>query len=98
VGVGRHLHTPSLQSSILGKRIPRIRGGRELSCGIDERLLEASGIGEFQYIEIYEVSGKRFNTCIIRVPRGSGEISLNGAAAREAAIGDLLIISHVLRL
>jgi aspartate 1-decarboxylase len=68
------------------------------SCGIDERLLEASGIGEFQYIEIYEVSGKRFNTCIIRVPRGSGEISLNGAAAREAAIGDLLIISHVLRL
>lgn len=65
----------------------------EGSCGIDELLLEASGIREFQYIEIYNVNnGERFNTYAIRAARGSGTISLNGAAARRAMTGDLLII------
>ena len=65
----------------------------EGSCGIDEQLLEASGIVPNQYIEIYNVSnGERFATYAIKAPRDSGEISLNGAAARKAAIGDLLII------
>jgi len=65
----------------------------EGSCGIDEALLDAAGLREFQYIELYNISnGERFTTYIIRAPRGSGEISLNGAAARKAAIGDLLII------
>ncbi len=65
----------------------------EGSCGIDELLLEASGIGEFQYIEIYNVSnGERFATYAIAARRGSGTISLNGAAARKAMVGDLLII------
>jgi aspartate 1-decarboxylase len=36
---------------------------------------------------------ERFSTYAIQAPRGSGEISLNGAAARKAAIGDLLIIA-----
>ena len=63
------------------------------SCGIDELLLEASGIREFQYVEIYNVNnGERFATYTIRAPRGSGTISLNGAAARKAMVGDLLII------
>jgi aspartate 1-decarboxylase len=65
----------------------------EGSCGIDEALLDAAGMREFQYIELYNVTnGERFNTYIIRAPRDSGEVSLNGAAARKAAIGDLLII------
>lgn len=65
----------------------------EGSCGIDEALLEASGIVPNQYVEIYNVSnGERFATYAIRGARDSGEISLNGAAARKAAIGDLLII------
>lgn len=65
----------------------------EGSCGIDEALLEASGLREFQYIELYNINnGERFATYIIKAPRGSGEISLNGAAARKAALGDLLII------
>jgi aspartate 1-decarboxylase len=65
----------------------------EGSCGIDEALLEASGIREFQYIEIYDVdNGERFSTYAIRAPRGSGTISLNGAAARRAMVGDRLII------
>jgi aspartate 1-decarboxylase len=66
----------------------------EGSCGIDEVLLEASGIREFQYIEIYNINnGERFSTYAIRAARGSGEISLNGAAARKAMVGDWLIIT-----
>jgi aspartate 1-decarboxylase len=65
----------------------------EGSCGIDEDLLDASGMREFQYIELYNVmNGERFATYVIKARRGSGEISLNGAAARKAAVGDLLII------
>ena len=65
----------------------------EGSCGIDEALLEVSGLREFQYIELYNINnGERFSTYIIKAPRGSGEVSLNGAAARKAAVGDLLII------
>ncbi|MGE0115446.1 MAG: aspartate 1-decarboxylase [Steroidobacteraceae bacterium] len=65
----------------------------EGSCGIDESLLEAAGLREFQYIELYNIhNGERFTTYIIKAPRGSGEVSLNGAAARKAAVGDLLII------
>ena len=65
----------------------------EGSCGIDEVLLDATGMIPNQYIEIYNVSnGERFSTYIIKAARGSGEISLNGAAARKAAIGDILII------
>ena len=65
----------------------------EGSCGIDEALLEASGILPNQYVEIYNIAnGARFSTYAIRAPRGSVEISLNGAAARLGSVGDLLII------
>jgi aspartate 1-decarboxylase len=65
----------------------------EGSCGIDEALIEAAGMREFQYIELYNINnGERFSTYIIKAPRGSGQISLNGSAARKAMIGDLLII------
>lgn len=65
----------------------------EGSCGIDENLLEAADIKEFEKIELYNVNnGERFATYAIKGRRGSGEISLNGAAARRAHLGDLLII------
>jgi aspartate 1-decarboxylase len=65
----------------------------EGSCGIDENLLEAANIREFEKIELYDINnGERFSTYAIRGKRGSGEISLNGAAARRAHLGDLLII------
>jgi aspartate 1-decarboxylase len=63
------------------------------SCGIDKDLLEITGMRPNQYIEIYNVTnGERFNTYIIEAPSGSGEISLNGAAARKVQVGDSLII------
>ncbi len=65
----------------------------EGSCGIDEDLLEAADIREFEKIELYNINnGERFSTYAIRGQRGSGEISLNGAAARCAHLGDLMII------
>jgi aspartate 1-decarboxylase len=65
----------------------------EGSCGIDVDLLEAVDIKVNEQIELYNVNnGERFATYAIPGKRGSGEISLNGAAARKAQLGDLLII------
>jgi aspartate 1-decarboxylase len=82
-----------LQAKLHRVRVTEADLDYEGSCGIDENLLDASGLRENQYIELYNVSnGERFSTYIIRAPRGSGQISLNGAAARKAMVGDLLII------
>lgn len=66
----------------------------EGSCAIDQDLLDAADIREYQQIDIYNVNnGERFTTYAISAERGSGIISVNGAAARRAAAGDLLIIA-----
>jgi aspartate 1-decarboxylase len=66
----------------------------EGSCAIDQNLLDAADIKEYQQIDIYNVNnGSRFTTYAISAQRGSGMISVNGAAARLAAPGDLLIIA-----
>jgi aspartate 1-decarboxylase len=66
----------------------------EGSCAIDLDLMESSGIVEFQRIDIYVIdNGERFSTYAIKGERGSGMISLNGAAARKAQKGDLVIIA-----
>ena len=63
------------------------------SITIDEDLLEAAGILEYQKVEIADVdTGKRFATYAIAGERGSGMICLNGAAARCVSVGDLVII------
>src|SRR6266404_8212657 len=83
-----------LQAKLHRVRLTHADLNYEGSCGIDELLLEASGIRECQYIEIYNVNnGERFATYVIKAAHGSGEISLNGAAARKAMVGDLLIIT-----
>jgi aspartate 1-decarboxylase len=83
-----------LQAKLHRVRVTQADLNYEGSCGIDELLLEADGIREFQYLEIYNINnGARFTTYAIRLPQGSGDISLNGAAARKATIGDLLIIA-----
>ena len=65
----------------------------EGSCGIDENLMDAADMRQYEKIELYNINnGERFSTYIIKAPRGSGAISLNGAAARKAHVGDHLII------
>ncbi len=63
------------------------------SIGIDEDLIEAANLIENERVHIYNVSnGKRFNTYVIKEPRGSRTISINGAAARLVQEGDIVII------
>jgi len=65
----------------------------EGSCAIDDDLLDASGIREYEQIQIYNVAnGERFTTYVIRAERGSRVISINGAAAHKAKPGDRIII------
>jgi aspartate 1-decarboxylase len=66
----------------------------EGSCAIDDDLLDAADIREYQQIDIYNITnGERFTTYAIRAQRGSGIISVNGAAAHKANPGDILIIA-----
>ncbi len=64
----------------------------EGSISIDPKLLEAARLREFEKVDIYNCNnGARFSTYVIHGK--SGEICLNGAAARLAAKGDVVIIA-----
>ena len=66
----------------------------EGSCAIDEALLDAANIREYEKIHLYNVTnGERFSTYAIRAERNSGIISVNGAAAHKANRQDILIIA-----
>ena len=63
------------------------------SITIDENLMEAAGILEYERVHIVNVnSGSRIETYVIAGERGSGVICLNGAAARSGQKGDIIII------
>ncbi len=63
------------------------------SITVDEDLLEASGIQEYEKVQIVDINnGERFETYTIAGQRGSGMICLNGAAARCVQKGDKIII------
>ena len=63
------------------------------SIGIDEELIEAAGLWEFERVFVYNINnGERFDTYVFKEERGSGVISINGAAARKVAVGDLIIV------
>jgi aspartate 1-decarboxylase len=66
----------------------------EGSVTIDKDLLDASGILEFEKVDIWNITnGSRFSTYVLEGRRGSGEICLNGAAARLVQVGDRVIIA-----
>ena len=63
------------------------------SITIDEDLMDAAGILEYEKVQIVEIdNGNRFETYTIAGERGSGMICLNGAAARCVSVDDLIII------
>lgn len=63
------------------------------SITIDEELMEAAGIYEYEKVQIVDVdNGNRFETYVIAGEKGSGMICLNGAAARMSCVGDKIII------
>ena len=66
----------------------------EGSVSIDEDLLEAAGIWEYEAVHIWNITrGTRLQTYAIRGERGSGTICINGAAAHLNKPGDLVILA-----
>lgn len=63
------------------------------SITLDETLMKAGKIKEWQKVDILDINnGERFQTYVIKGEAGSGEICLNGAAARKVQPGDKVII------
>jgi aspartate 1-decarboxylase len=87
------MHLNMLKAKIHRATVTHAELHYEGSCAIDGRLLDTSGIREYEQIHIYNVNnGQRFVTYAIRADEGSGIISINGAAAHRAAPGDIIII------
>jgi aspartate 1-decarboxylase len=63
------------------------------SITVDETLMEAANLIENEKVQVLNVNnGERLETYVIKGAKGSGVICLNGAAARKAAVGDIVII------
>src|SRR5437868_1567303 len=64
------------------------------SITLDEDLMEAANIIENEKVAIFNVNnGERLETYVIKGPRGSGMICMNGPAARKAQVGDIIIVA-----
>jgi aspartate 1-decarboxylase len=63
------------------------------SIAIDEDLMDAANLIPNEKVQVLNINnGERLETYIIKGRRGSGEICLNGAAARKVVVGDVIII------
>ena len=83
-----------LKAKLHRARVTHAELDYEGSCAIDGDLLDLAGILEYEQIQIYNVTnGERFTTYAIRAEEGSHVISVNGAAAHKAGVGDILIIA-----
>ena len=87
-----------MQIEVLKSKIHRVKiTGADLnyigSITIDEDLMEAAQIIEGEKVSIVNVNnGERLDTYVITGQRGSGEITMNGPAARKVQPGDIVII------
>jgi aspartate 1-decarboxylase len=83
-----------LKSKIHRAIITRSDLNYEGSIAVDAALLEAADIQPFEAVHVWNVTnGSRLQTYAIAVEAGGGEICLNGAAARLAQAGDVIIIA-----
>ncbi len=82
-----------LKSKIHRATVTEANIGYVGSVTIDENLMDAANIIENEKVQVVNVTnGERLETYVIKGKRGSGIICLNGAAARKAVVGDVLII------
>lgn len=82
-----------LKSKIHRARVTGANINYEGSITIDQQLMEAADILPYEQVQVLNINnGARFSTYAIEGDRGSGEICLNGAAARLAVKGDMVII------
>jgi aspartate 1-decarboxylase len=83
-----------LKSKIHRATVTRSDLNYEGSIAVDADLLEAADIQPFEAVHVWNVTnGSRLQTYALAVERGTGVICLNGAAARLAQAGDLVIIA-----
>lgn len=93
-----------MQVEVVKSKIHRVKvTGADLnyigSITIDLDLMEAANIIEGEKVQIVNNNnGERLETYAIPGPRNSGEITLNGAAARRVAVGDVLILITYARM
>jgi len=87
-----------MQIQVVKSKIHRVKvTGADLnyigSITIDEALMEASNLIEGEKVSIVNINnGERFETYVIKGAKNSGEITLNGPAARKVQTGDIIII------
>jgi len=82
-----------LKSKIHRARVTSLNIDYEGSITIDRKLMEEADILPYEQVQVLNLNnGERFSTYAIEGERESGEICLNGAAARLAAKGDIIII------
>jgi aspartate 1-decarboxylase len=87
-----------MQIQVLKSKIHRVKVTEsELhyvgSITIDPDLMEAANMLENEKVDVLNINnGERLETYIIKGNRGTGQICLNGPAARKAQIGDLIIV------
>jgi aspartate 1-decarboxylase len=83
-----------LKSKIHRATITKADLNYEGSLSVDECLLDAAGILTHEAVHVWNINdGERFVTYALPAPAGSGEICLNGAAARLGQPGDKIIIA-----
>ncbi|MBM4446804.1 MAG: aspartate 1-decarboxylase [Chloroflexi bacterium] len=82
-----------LKSKIHRARVTQCNVDYEGSITIDKDLIEAADLLPYEKVDVLNINnGARFHTYVIEGKRGSGEICLNGAAARLVTKGDIVII------
>jgi len=82
-----------LKSKIHRARVTRCNVDYEGSIAIDKNLMEAADLLPYERVDVLNINnGARFATYVIEGDRDSGEICLNGAAARLVAKGDIVLI------
>lgn len=87
------MHIQILKSKIHRVKITQAELHYVGSITIDEDLMDAANILENEKVQIVNVNnGERLETYVIKGERGSGQVCLNGPAARKAQVGDVVII------
>lgn len=87
------MHIQLLKSKIHRVKITQAELHYVGSITIDEDLMDAASLIENEKVQIVNINnGERLETYVIKGERGSGQVCLNGPAARKAQVGDIIII------
>lgn len=87
------MHIQVLKSKIHRVKVTQADLNYIGSITIDENLMDAANFIEGEKVQVVNIcNGERLETYIIKGVRGSGDVCLNGPAARKVAVGDIVII------